>query len=47
MELTKECMICGNQKVNELELQTLYSDGSGEDVEEDEYLCKEGQGCSE
>jgi hypothetical protein len=39
-------MICGNNKAKEIEPQTMYSDGEGNDVEEIEYICKEGKGCS-
>lgn len=39
-------MICGNTKVEELELAVLYSDGDGNEVIEKEYICKEGKGCS-
>lgn len=42
----KECMICGNDKPRELEAQTLYSDGDGNDGVYKEYVCKEGKGCS-
>lgn len=42
----KECMICGNTKASELELETLYSDGEGNETTEKQYICKEGKGCS-
>ena len=46
MAKKKECMICGNTKARELELETLYSDGAGNDANEKQYICKEGKGCS-
>jgi hypothetical protein len=46
MKKKKECMICGNTKAKELELETLYSDDSGNDDIQKEYICKEGKGCS-
>jgi hypothetical protein len=42
----KACMICGNKKAKELEPVTLYSDRAGNEVEEKEYICKEGVGCN-
>lgn len=42
----KECMICGNDNPKELSLETLYSDGDGNEAIEHEYICKEGMGCS-
>lgn len=44
--MPKECTICGNTNPKELELETLYSDGEGNDTDEKTYFCKEGQGCS-
>lgn len=41
----KECMICGNTNASELELETMYSDGEGNDDNEKQYICKEGKGC--
>lgn len=38
-------MICGNTKVRELEVETLYSDGAGNDTVDKQYICKEGKGC--
>lgn len=42
----KECMMCGNTKASELELETLYTDGDGNEDIEREYICKENKGCS-
>jgi hypothetical protein len=42
----KECLICGNTKPKELEKETFYSDGAGNDTEEKNWICKEGKGCS-
>lgn len=44
---SKSCIICGNTKIKELEIETLYSDGDGNDCIEKQYMCKEGKGCSE
>jgi hypothetical protein len=44
--MKKECLICGNEKAKELELETLYSDGDGNETEEKQWICKEGKGCS-
>jgi len=47
MKKKKACMICGNENAKELELETLYSDEEGNDSEVNEYICKEGKGCSQ
>jgi hypothetical protein len=46
MARKKECIVCGNTKKSELELETLYSDSAGNDTIEKQYICKEGKGCS-
>jgi hypothetical protein len=46
MKKKKECMVCGNTKTSELELETLYSDGDGNEDEIKEYICKENKGCN-
>ena len=43
----KECYICGNTNPAELEPVTFYSDEDGNEDEVQEYICKEGKGCSE
>lgn len=46
MKKKKECIICGNTKSREIESQTMYSDGDGNESIEKNYFCKEGKGCS-
>lgn len=41
----KECLICGNQNIKDLERQTLHSDGEGNEGKETAWICKEGKGC--
>jgi hypothetical protein len=43
---TKCCMVCGNTKKAEIELQTLYSDEDGNEAEQAVYICKEEKGCN-
>lgn len=42
----KECYICGNTNKDELELVTLNTNEDGSENVHDEYMCKEGKGCS-
>jgi hypothetical protein len=46
MKNKKECILCGNTKASELEQVTLFSDGDGNEAEENAWCCKEGKGCS-
>jgi hypothetical protein len=46
MKNKKECLICGNEKKEELEITTLFSDGDGNEAVEKHFVCKEGKGCS-
>jgi hypothetical protein len=44
--MKKECIVCGNAKAKELERETLYSDGAGNEKVNKQWICKEGKGCS-
>lgn len=41
-----ECMICGNNNKDEIELVPLFSDKNGNDNTEMNCLCKEDKGCN-
>ena len=43
----KECMICGNDKKDEIELVPFFSDEHGNDENETNWQCKEDKGCND
>lgn len=44
-EAVEECMLCGNTNKEEIECHTFFSDGDGNDTVEENYICKENEGC--
>ncbi|HDR7066988.1 TPA: hypothetical protein QCW42_004094 [Bacillus cereus] len=42
----KECMLCYNTNEDEIEKVPLFSDGDGNEGHYEEWMCKEGKGCS-